>query len=650
MITLNLLRSSRVNPKLSAYAQIFGIFDFNRTPLAPPGTKVLLHEKPNNRRTWAPRGTDAWYIGPSLEHYRCVRCYNPKTFKERDADTVTYLPTVVPLPKTTTEDFLRQNVSDILDILNDPAPKPFSIERGDSLSNAIAQIAKLLHREAPRPASTPQPKGPTPKLPSAHIPTPIVQPPRTSQPSLPRRVRFSPPATTIPTPVVAPAAPYPPLPSRRMTTRSMSRMLNTILNEHASAPRVKEKISMPNVHTRAFAVMHMAHQEQLNNHIYNDDTGKRETFDTLLRADPDRWGRGMGNELGRLAQGVGTRMKGTDTIFFIPKSQVPAGRKATYANAVCDHRPLKEEEYRVRVTVGGDRLEYPHDPAAPAASLLESKMIFNSTISTPGARFFSADIKDYFLNNPMEHYEYMRIPLRWFTQEIIDQYNIMDIVSGDGYVYCEIRKGMYGLKQAARLAYDRLVENLAPHGYHPLRRNPGLWKHETLPTIFALCVDDFGIKYLQKEHADHLINALRSNYTISIDWEGKNYCGLELDWNYTKRCVTLSMPRYILSALHKFQHPTPSKGQHAPHSYLRPDYGTKIQYAQEDNSKALSADDKQVVQSILGTLLYYARAIDSTMLPALNELASKQAAPTQETMHANDACMSPSPKLCRHPS
>ena len=157
---------------------------------------------------------------------------------------------------------------------------------------------------------------------------------------------------------------------------------------------------------------------------------------------------------------------------------------------------------------------------------------------------------------------------------------------------------------------------------------------ETLPTIFAPCVDNFGIKYLQKDHADHLINALRSNYTISINWEGKNYCGLEFDWNYSKHYVILSMPKYILSALHKFQHPKPARPQDAPHVHLRPDYGTKIQYAREDNSTALSPDDKRVVQSILSTLLYYARAIDSTMLPALNELASKQASPTEEILHA----------------
>ena len=70
-LTLNLLRPSRLNPKLSAYAQLEGTFDFNCTPLAPPGTRVIVHEKPTQRCTWAPHGIDGWYIGPALDQYQC---------------------------------------------------------------------------------------------------------------------------------------------------------------------------------------------------------------------------------------------------------------------------------------------------------------------------------------------------------------------------------------------------------------------------------------------------------------------------------------------------------------------------------------------------------------------------------------------------
>ena len=65
-LTLNLLHTSRVNPKLSAYAYLFGNFDFNKTPLAPPGTKVLIHKKTKVCGSWDYHGVEGWYVGPSL--------------------------------------------------------------------------------------------------------------------------------------------------------------------------------------------------------------------------------------------------------------------------------------------------------------------------------------------------------------------------------------------------------------------------------------------------------------------------------------------------------------------------------------------------------------------------------------------------------
>ena len=93
---------------------------------------------------------------------------------------------------------------------------------------------------------------------------------------------------------------------------------------------------------------------------------------------------------------------------------------------------------------------------------------------------------------------------------------------------------MYKLTQAAVLAYDQLVEHLAPHGYYPCQQTTGIWRHKTRATCFCLCVDDFGIKYFSKADANHLLNALRAKYKISTDWSGKTYCGLTLDWDYDR--------------------------------------------------------------------------------------------------------------------
>jgi len=191
------------------------------------------------------------------------------------------------------------------------------------------------------------------------------------------------------------------------------------------------------------------------------------------------------------------------------------------------------------------------------AQLTKAKLLLNSVISTKGARFLVVDIKDFYLNTPMECYEYMAIPMANISQTIIEQYNLHDIAVS-GIVYVKIRKGMYGLPQAGHIANDQLIPILAAAGYHQAEHTPGLFTHEWRPITFSLVVDDFGIKYVGKEHADHLIKVLEEKYTISQDWTGSTYLGLTLDWDYDNSTVNLSMPGYVEKALQRFQHIAPT--------------------------------------------------------------------------------------------
>ena len=78
-LTLNLVRPCRYNPKLSAYEALEGNFSYNHTPLAPLGSKVIAHDTPQQRSTWAPHGHYGWLVGPAMDHYRCFTVFNPKT-------------------------------------------------------------------------------------------------------------------------------------------------------------------------------------------------------------------------------------------------------------------------------------------------------------------------------------------------------------------------------------------------------------------------------------------------------------------------------------------------------------------------------------------------------------------------------------------
>ncbi|KAI2498397.1 Reverse transcriptase (RNA-dependent DNA polymerase) [Fragilaria crotonensis] len=192
---------------------------------------------------------------------------------------------------------------------------------------------------------------------------------------------------------------------------------------------------------------------------------------------------------------------------------------------------------------------------------------------------------------------------------------------------------MYGLPQAGRLANDQLIKFMAPHGYHPVALTPGLWKHSSRDIVFSLVVDDFGIRYTSQADADHLITTLERHYQVSVDWTGTRYCGLTLTWDYVRRTCDLSMPGYIARALQRFQHVAPPKPEHSPHPWQRPTYGAKTQFAPEpDTAVALDATDKTRILEVLGTLLYYARAVDSTLLTAIGELATEQAGGTKTTM------------------
>ena len=144
-ITLNLLRTARVNPKLSAHTYLFGNFDFNSTPLAPPGTKVVVHIKVDNRPTWGARGKDGWYVGPSLRHYRCVRCFIPATRSEVGTDTATFIHKHIKFPEVNIIDYLKQTATDIVAILkNPPHPLVPSLQAGSDIHNAIYVLASLL--------------------------------------------------------------------------------------------------------------------------------------------------------------------------------------------------------------------------------------------------------------------------------------------------------------------------------------------------------------------------------------------------------------------------------------------------------------------------------------------------------------------------
>ena len=79
-----------------------------------------------------------------------------------------------------------------------------------------------------------------------------------------------------------------------------------------------------------------------------------------------------------------------------------------------------------------------------------------------------------------------------------------------------------------------------------MNHTPGLWRHIHRPIQFSLIVDDFGVKYVGKEHIDYLLTSLRTHYSkVTVDWSGSLYAGITLEWNYKERWLDTCMPNYI---------------------------------------------------------------------------------------------------------
>jgi hypothetical protein len=141
--TLNLLRQARINPRLSAEVQPNRAFDYNKTPFAPPGTRVVVHEIPENRRTWDIHGVDGWYIGRAPKHYRCHRVYVSKTASKRIANTAELFPYHCKMLNISSSDATRHAAIALKHALQNPAlATPFA-SIGDAQMRGIDQLAQI---------------------------------------------------------------------------------------------------------------------------------------------------------------------------------------------------------------------------------------------------------------------------------------------------------------------------------------------------------------------------------------------------------------------------------------------------------------------------------------------------------------------------
>jgi len=240
------------------------------------------------------------------------------------------------------------------------------------------------------------------------------------------------------------------------------------------------------------------------------------------------------------------------------------------------------------------------------------------------------DISDFYLHSTLERPEWIRINRRHISDAMLSKHNLWDYLVNDSVLF-RIDKGMYGLPQAGLLAKSELTAHLATGGYHEDPLIPCLFKHVSNGVLFSLVVDDFGVSYNDHAGAEHLHQQLLQRYPHRINWEPKKYLGITIVFDYDARTATLSMPGYMDRVVLRFRRllSTGKAQATSPSVYIPPSYGKATQYTRVDTTAIFSPADKLEMQELVGCLLYYARAIDCTMLPGVNHLSSELSTLTQ---------------------
>ena len=591
-ICLNHLLPYKPNPNVSAYAGIRGgSFDFRAHPIAPLGTKVLIHDKPANRTSWAPHGVPGFYIGPAQQHYRCYQAWAIPSQSIRISDTLAWFPVHFTMPGLSPLENATAAIIDLataLHYLHSPRSSHTTSAQPSSVGSVVKELQDIIQSYSQSDTHSPSIQR-------------VIEPPLDFPPVQPN---VNPDHPILP----PPPEPLPPLIQSEQINSP-----NIAFPDNHNLPCPPRSPEPPSCHT----LTHVAHSAMLN----LDTGGKPLTYKSAIQG-PDRlqWIIAEEEEFDRLFA--------TKTIAPLHSHEQPLDRKkdTTYYNPQVKQKcDAGKTTFRIRGTIGGDRINYPGETSALTAAMPVVKLLLQSAISE-NMNVMTMDARDYYLNTPLQRPEYLRIPLKFISTGVIEKHKLSPYIHNDSILF-SVHKGMYGLPQAGYLAQIQLIQHLRKHGYTQTL-TPCLFRHNTNRVAFTLVVDDFLIKYPTQESADHLHSTLSELYEMKCDYSAAKYIGFSIEFNRPLRTVSISMPGYISKVLTRFA-PNLTTGADSPALYIPPTYGIKIQSPTADLTPELTPIEKTRIQGIVGSLLFYARGVDPTILPAVNLIASLQARPTQ---------------------
>ena len=127
-----------------------------------------------------------------------------------------------------------------------------------------------------------------------------------------------------------------------------------------------------------------------------------------------------------------------------------------YTRLVVGLRPNNAVHERLRMCMGGDKMEIEIDTTTRTADLTTCKIHMNGVVSTPGARFAGGDVKDFYLNTPLKKKRYGKVRAKYIPEKTIKKHNLKQYIEDGGWLHFEIGKGVYGILEAGRIENDIL--------------------------------------------------------------------------------------------------------------------------------------------------------------------------------------------------
>ena len=670
--------------------------DFNKHPLHPPGQLVVAHDSPTTRPSWAPHGQRGYTLGPMLLHHRCTLVYIVHTGATRVCDTLDHFPCPLfhfeclpnepaptlsppsrPAPKTDGSDLIGSwfhepdlGVCQVTGrgpdfVLHNGAgnrvkgqkklPAGYhhtlkyrtvdGIERS-SVTEVADWISRFPHTPSlvppTAPAATTIPPRRSPRLNTTPTVTPVLSSALTTMPS--------PPPCMQPHDDTAASTKDNCVPSYGSESEGKNPS-RTAVKVVSPANYAAVSVAIQNIELElALRTLALASAgvdpptPEVPHHATLTGSTPPITTVPLLNLTPD--GKpltyplaisGPDSEAWLLADCAELRKLFITLRCLIPTMH-PASKPTYFKRVVKEkwNHELQKIKRRVRGTVGGDRISVPYPCSTATASMSLVKMVLNAVVSE-AKHFGTIDIVDYYLGAdlPADDRPSLKIYLDRYPPHLLSELGLDPFTQKDKdgklFVYADIIKTVAGLPQSGLLSQLRLISHLNSCGYYETS-TPMLFRHETRDITFVLTVDDFGVKYEHLSDYTHLVDSLSLLYQVTVEPVGKQYLGFDINYDESARIMTLSLPGYIAKLLATIC-PDGCKFFDSPSVYEAPIYGsTAPQTTTVDSSDFAPPTSKLLLQQVVGSILYYARAVDSLMLTAVCELSTLQAKPTLLTM------------------